>query len=271
MKLNRWSFDNEDDLFRRFFYLSCALHIIVVASMTVKTSFFPSQDLLIQSAVRVDMVGLPDLPTSSPPPPAAPEPKPEPKPEPPPPPPKPEPAPQPKPKPEPQPKPKPKPEPQRTEETAQAQRRALERLQAQQAIERMQQEAQARAAQEQQAAQQRQAQEPTFRGNVIATGSSFTGLERLDYERYYDDLKIHLQNHWDLPQWLADAGFRASVVVKIDERGYVTFREIYESSGNSTFDNSALSAVQSASPFPEPPDRLKSGLQNSLLHFRFPE
>ena len=108
-------------------------------------------------------------------------------------------------------------------------------------------------------------------GDRLNPGTSFAGMDAIQFSKYYDSLKVHLFNNWSLPQWLSELNFKAQDLVVIDENGYVIKKEIIKSSGNSTFDNTILGAIEKASPFPVAPDRLKSKVKNKEIVFGFPE
>jgi colicin import membrane protein len=251
--------NQQTDRFEKHIVISVGIHIALLLAFTVKAYVFPSDPIEIRSAIRIDVVGLPDKVET-------PKPKPVP----------PQPIPQPKPKPvvktPPKPKPSPKPKPTvNLNKTKTAQQQAMERLKAMQALEAMKNEV---AEQEKLQAQARQEDpEPTaeFKGNVITSGSSLTGLDRIDFEKYYDDMSSHVKGHWSLPGWLASANLRAEAAVTIDERGFVTSKRIYTSSGNQVFDDLVLQTVEMASPFPAPPSRLKSVLALKGMILAFPE
>ena len=233
------------DNFSRFVGVSVLFHIAIVLVFTVKTVFFPSEEIQIRNAIRVDIVGLPDKKV-------APKPKAE------------------KAKPK-----KAKVKPAKTKDkksknskkvdlkkAKNKQNKALERLKALQAIEKSQKDTKTKPK-----------VEPTkeFKGNVVNAGDSLTGLDRLDHNQYFSTLKGHVQKHFVLPQWLAESEFRAKALVKVDERGFVISRELTESSGNPTFDNRVLEAIDNASPFPPPPGRLKNVIALNGLVFNFPD
>jgi len=108
-------------------------------------------------------------------------------------------------------------------------------------------------------------------GDRLNPGTSFAGMDAIQFSKYYDSLKVHLFNNWSLPQWLSELNLKAQALVVIDENGYVIKKEIIKSSGNSTFDNTILGAIEKASPFPVAPDRLKSKVKNKEIVFGFPE
>lgn len=95
-----------------------------------------------------------------------------------------------------------------------------------------------------------------IKGNRLASGTDIKGLDKLDYDNYVGQLHQHIQSHWELPQWLAVSDELSTVVrVYLDVNGYVTRRELIESSGDVRFDQIVLSAIDAASPFPKPEDK----------------
>lgn len=250
----------QSDAFKKWLMVSVAVHIGFVFFVTIKNFVFPSKTLIIQNAIRVDMIGLPDKKED--PPKAVAQPKEEP-------------APKAAPKPEvKQPeakkevaKPKPK-EPVNLAKEKAKQEQAMEKLKQLSAIDKIK-----NSAGKTEAAAPKKTVEnlPQFKGNQVVAGNSFTGMAGLAAQDYFSDAKAHIQNFWALPEWLANSGLRASVVVMIDAAGRVIRSEINESSGQTAFDDAALSAVASASPFPIPPDAIRDTIVNSWMIFNFPE
>jgi colicin import membrane protein len=246
------AFDSQEDSFRQFILISLILHFSFLIILTVKSFLLPSRIIEIQNSVRVDMVALPDkLPDNPVPAPKA-EPKAEPKSE---------------AKPEP-PKPKPqlkikeaKPKPESLQSAKEAQKKALEKLKAMEAVEKLKDEVRS-----EEAAKKSAAKAAQYKGNIISSGNSFTGMSKLRVNEYYDNLINRVREHWELPQWLSNANLKAAVVITIDDRGYLTKKEIHTSSGNNVFDQNCLSAVNAAAPFDPPPSEVKE----ALIMIRFP-
>jgi len=118
----------------------------------------------------------------------------------------------------------------------------------------------------------KQTEEPQpVTGERLNPGTSFSGIDAIQFSKYYDNLKVHLFNNWSLPQWLSELDLKAQALVVIDENGYVIKKEILKSSGNTNFDDTILAAIDKASPFPVAPDRLKSKVKNKEIVFGFPE
>lgn len=246
------------DPFQRFLIVSLTLHVVLAAMFLIKAAIFPSEPIDIRSAIRVDVVGMPDKVESLKPPKPAEAPKVK----------LPEPAAPPKAPPAPA---KVAPQPQQPKvnlnKAKTQQEQALERLKAMEAIEKL--KAEAAAADENAKPSPQPSQQ--IKGNAVSAGNSLTGLDRIAFEQYFDDIQTHVKQHWNLPTWLASANLKGVVVVKIDAQGFVTNRALTVSSNNQVFDNLVLETVDKASPFPPPPDRLRGVLQMNGFQLGFPE
>lgn len=253
-----------NDSFQRYVLLSLGLHVSVVLLFTVRMVVFPSEPVVFQSALRVDLVALPDkLPAAPAPsapaaPPAAPEVK---KPTPPAPPKTAEPTVNLNP-PKPDAKAPAKPDPKKLEQKQDA---AINRLKQQSAIDRLE-----RDFREAEANKVREAAR-TFKGNVISKGSELTGIARLEHDEYVAAVERHVRAQWALPQWLANKDLKAQVRVKFDERGHVIAKQLVRSSGNPAFDEVVMETVTKASPAPAPPEKFVRLLAHEGILFGFPE
>ncbi|MCM2281557.1 MAG: TonB C-terminal domain-containing protein, partial [Bdellovibrionaceae bacterium] len=109
------------------------------------------------------------------------------------------------------------------------------------------------------------------RGNVLSAGSSLTGLAKLENDSYLTDLDEHVKQHWHLPNFLANAGFSATVALFIDERGAVIKKELVKSSGNPIYDQTVLAAIEKSAPFPAPPAKLVNIFAVDGVRLGFPD
>jgi TonB family protein len=228
--------------FRYYIFVSIALHVSVVLFHVIQVNLFPSEVIDLQDSIRVDMVAMPDLITEQ----VEPEPTPEPLPvtekkspaiE------------------------KPK------SNTKELQRAALEKIQAQTALEKIKQEVKAR--QDKPTAEkppEPTVNKPTYKGNVISSGNAFTGVARLRVNEYLLTLTRKVRAQFFVPEWMDDETLRASVVIELDRMGNLVKRTLTVSSGNSVFDSACLTAVENANPFPAPP----SEAEGAQILLRFP-
>jgi TonB family protein len=225
-----------DEPLTTFIFISAILHISFFLLMAVKNVLLPSHIIEVPESIRVDVVALPDKIDDTPSPKAENS--------------------------EPvalnQPT---KPEPAKAN-LKDSQKKALEKLKALSAIEKFKEELKASPTPQKLKATPK----PNYKGNVISSGNSFTGLTRLKANEYLSDLTTRVRERWVLPQWLSDANLKASVVMAIDGRGQIVRKEIAVSSGNSIFDSSCLAAVADAAPFAPPPEEF----EDALFMIRFP-
>ncbi len=111
----------------------------------------------------------------------------------------------------------------------------------------------------------------SIKGNMLAKGNSLTGLNRIQYEKYFSEIKNHAMKQWNLPEWLAKGNYRTVVSVKIDDRGNVIEKRITQSSGNQQYDELALTSIERASPFPQPPEKFRDMLSERGMLLGFPD
>jgi colicin import membrane protein len=231
---------------------SVIFHVIVLGLFSIKNIFFSSPSIDYQSAIRVDIVGLPDKITSPPTPQKTEEAT----------------------KPEKETTPPKKEEVKKPEEKTvpkadakkdvkDIQKNALDKLKA---LEKIKNSTNAEKTQND-AIEKLKKQE--FRGNTLAAGNSLTGTDKFQYDAYIGELDSHVKRFWDLPRWLSEENLRTIVKVKIDSRGFVVFRQIATSSGNQAYDEVALQTVDKASPFPVPPSKFRGSLEVHGFNIEF--
>jgi colicin import membrane protein len=273
-------FSDSDDNLSLGLKVSVGLHLALFAFFTVRAVFFTPEAIHYESAIRVDMVGLPDkmMPEKLAPPAASEskaEAKPEPKPE------KAEPVKKPS-KAEPKPvvkvPPKPAVKPSKSKDPEainltkdkQKQKAALEKLKALSALEEIKNEA-AQESKKIAGVGKPAAPGTKIKGNVLSPGTELTGLSKLQHDNYLATLDQQIKRNWFLPQWLAKKPLRAQVRLRLNDKGEILAREIALSSGNSSYDDLALSTIDRSAPFPPPPEKFVSILEVNGLLIGFPE
>lgn len=107
------------------------------------------------------------------------------------------------------------------------------------------------------------------RGNILSSGSSLTGIQKIQLEDYQDVLYQNMKNHWYVPEWIGRKKFLAVARVYVDEKGNIIGRKIEKSSGNPTFDESVLKTITDSSPLPAPPNKFTEIAKNEGLLFEF--
>lgn len=254
----------------RGFYVSLIAHISLIVFMIIKVSFFTKPQLNLSEAIRVDMVGLPekynpaqksnDLPEKIEKQPepfveTKPEPKVEAKPE--------EKRPELKPQAKPDPKAKPDNDAVSLNKSKQKQKDALEKLKKMSAIEKIRQ-----LVQNQKSAD---AAAKVLKGRVLSKGTSPTGLDKIQSENYLVQLDALIKAKWALPQWLIGKPLKTKVLVKIHPDGRVADRKIVQSSGNPTYDEYCIQAIEKAAPFPKVPEKFTEIYNEDGVLFGFPE
>jgi colicin import membrane protein len=235
---------------------SLALHILIVLVFTVKTFFFPSEPVIFESAIRVDIVGLPDKKqyleqdqiTAPAPTPAPPKAEALPKVD--------------ESKTEPMPAPKPIPKTPPKENLKAAQRKALEKLKALEALSSIQDEVQE---------QSKPRGQAPIAGNAISQGGALKGIQQNQIMGYVSVVERNVKSNWDLPQWMSEAKLKAKAIMFIDKKGFVTKRMILTSSGNPTYDDLVLRAIDRSSPFPAPPAMFVDLFSTKGIQLGFPE
>jgi len=108
----------------------------------------------------------------------------------------------------------------------------------------------------------------TKRTATAAAGAG-SGQQNEVLRLYCTEIWARVRNHWVLPEQLLDkTGLTSIVVVRIAQDGRVLKAEYEHESGHALFDQSAMRAVQKASPFPPLPRALRPGPLEIGIRFR---
>lgn len=235
--------------FNRDFYkgigISLGFHLALLLFFTVRAFLVPEMNLIHESAVRVDIVDLPDKITKRPTPPA--------------------PTPQPDSEKKLNPPTPPLPnEAVNLDKTKKKQQEALQKLKSMEALEKIKNSMKEE--------KSKTTSEPIkFKGNILSPGSDLTGLNKLQHEEYISNLDRHIKQYWTLPEWLAKKNYKAQVNVRIDSKGQVLAKSLVKSSGNPAYDEIVLDTIMKASPFPPPPEKFLAIVEVNGIIIGFPE
>jgi len=111
-------------------------------------------------------------------------------------------------------------------------------------------------------------------GNKLSQGTALTGDgssgNMTAFQVYASQIPDMVRPHWTLPQYLLDKNLQCRVRVWLDDMGDVVRAEIYKSSGDQDYDQRAIRAVKSASPFPPLSKDLGQRAQNGDILLGFP-
>jgi len=224
-----------------FTVISFICHACIFLFLFFSPQIFRPKTIEIKEAIRVDMVGLPDLikpkgPSQQKPKKKAAPKKPKPK----------------KPKPS---KPKKKPEPKKELKKPEKAKPNLQQI---------------KQAQSQAIANLRE-EKLLYKGEKISKGDSQEGeINALLISAYSARIRAHLNRNWNIPQFLADKQLRATMVIYINRLGQVTRIELEKTSGDESFDQIVIETIRMSSPLPEPPQELIYSLSKEGIGFNFP-
>ena len=91
-------------------------------------------------------------------------------------------------------------------------------------------------------------------GNKLSKGTQMYGdgggAEMTAFQAYASRLPDRIRPHFVLPSFLLEKKLKCKIRVWIEQNGEVSRTEVYQSSGDSEYDQKAIDAVRSASPFP---------------------
>ena len=249
----------QDD-YKQGFITSLGFHIAIVLIFTVKTVFFASDSLIYETAIRIDVVDLPDKVTHAEPPPLKTE------------------------KNVPEVKPPPKTAVSKSEivkpkietnapvapaeDFKQKQKAAFNKLKAMEALENLKNEDQ-KETKATAAATKRT--EVKYKGNILSPGTEITGLNKLQHEEYIAILDRHIKENWTLPEWLANKYLKAQIRVRIDDKGRIISKQVVKSSGNPAYDDIVKATIEKSEPFPPPPEKFSAVVSVNGILIGFPE
>lgn len=86
---------------------------------------------------------------------------------------------------------------------------------------------------------------------------------------YYNTIKRKISREWSLAKSEYTKALRAKIDVIIDPSGNIIRSTLNSSSGDGSFDDSALRAIKNSAPFPPPPDSIKGEVIREGFTFEF--
>jgi len=221
---------DENRVFKNSLKYSAGLHVFIFLFFTIKAFLIPDEAINYSSAVRVDIVALPDKLDPSQIELTKPEEKAEPK--------------------KVAKEAEKEPDTIAIKKTKTKQQEALDRLKKMSAIDRIKNEVSS--SKKKTNALEKVSQ---VKGNVLAAGTSLSGLNQLQHDQYVATLDQHIKNNWTLPEWMAKKKLKARVRLKIDKNGLILSRDLIVSSGDSEYDEMVLDTIDRSAPYPHPPEK----------------
>jgi colicin import membrane protein len=111
-------------------------------------------------------------------------------------------------------------------------------------------------------------------GNRLNKGTAMYGDSNAGdltaFQVYAGRLPDLVRPHWRLPSFLMDKKLKCRIRVWIAPNGEVTRTEIYQSSGDNEYNQRAIEAIKSASPFPRLSEEFGKRGQNGDIVLGFP-
>jgi colicin import membrane protein len=111
-------------------------------------------------------------------------------------------------------------------------------------------------------------------GNKLNNGVAMYGdggaTNMTAYQTYAVRVTTMVKPHWKLPSYLLEKNLKCRVRVWLAMNGEVTRSAIYQSSGDQEFDQRAIEAIQSASPFPAVAEDIGKKVLNGDIVLGFP-
>ncbi len=110
-----------------------------------------------------------------------------------------------------------------------------------------------------------------IKGNQVSKGTSLSGAARENAQAgYYDQIREGLAQFWTLPPWLSRQKLSAQVQIRVGPSGRVLSTNFVRPSGNAQFDEAILSAIRESQPLPRPPKELLDSLASDGVIVGFP-
>lgn len=111
-------------------------------------------------------------------------------------------------------------------------------------------------------------------GNKISKGTAVTGTNDYSnseaFTQYVQELPSYVRPYWKLPTYLIDKDIRCRIKVFISKIGEVLNYRIFESSGDSEFDQRAINAIKMVKRFPAPKGEIALRAASGEIILGFP-
>ncbi|MBF0359588.1 MAG: TonB family protein [Oligoflexia bacterium] len=89
-------------------------------------------------------------------------------------------------------------------------------------------------------------------------------------DSYGQTIGESVHNYWKLPKYLLNKNLKCRIRIYLSKRGDLLKFDLFESSNNKEFDQKAIEAIKSASPFTNPPSEIIDNIRSGELILGFP-
>ena len=230
MKIN---FKNNS--FQFFLIVSLSFHLIIILFMIVSKSlpdsFKKEKKLLIQNAIRIDAIGLPDIPS----------------------------------------KPKAKNQPEKAisiQKTKKEKKPQKQKIIKRKNKKETQKDEKKKEKDLKNTTSDKQKKDT--KGNKLSKGTKeetgeLTAQKLSEINIYMSQVDSQIRSQWNLPKYLTDKSLTAQLEIKINEKGRIIYKQILISSGNELFDSFVLKAIENSEPYPSPPPDIQQLIKGGIV------
>ena len=108
------------------------------------------------------------------------------------------------------------------------------------------------------------------KGNKLTEGADngkkdLSVQEISEINKYATLIDLQIRSQWNLPKYLTDRDLTAKIEIKINARGDITSKQLLKSSGNDLFDSRVLKAMENAAPYPPPPVSVQAVIRDGIV------
>lgn len=108
------------------------------------------------------------------------------------------------------------------------------------------------------------------KGNRLSEGAKkgeeiLSSQQMSDINAYMMVVKEKITANWNLPSYLTDIRLTAQIEIRINNQGEMIYKQIVLSSGNELFDSYVLKAIENAAPYLPPPASVRNLIQDGII------
>lgn len=217
--------------FKKFLILSIVLHVFFIALFInfKGCSFKSEKDLLIESAIQIDEVGLPDLETKK----------------------------------------RPKQTKQKKPTKPIIKKEKKKKKPAKPVVKKEKKQSQPKSSNTSNTKEKKQApiKKGNFKNQAGSKeGKEKISKQALsEIYKYSNQIIYQVRQNWTLPPYLTNQQYSSQVEIKISSSGELIYKNVVLSSGNKLYDSFVLKTIEQAQPYPKPQDSIKSIVKQGFV------